>query len=134
MTKGNKSTAKSKSNPTTTKTNKKDMSWKYIEPPEDIKKEVKIWDDKEWWWCDNHKAYVPHKPEDCEGKGVKPSAASNIKTTSKGPAKNTRQLRFSKALQAVNNDKMTVARNHQMRSEVLSSPYSTRQGDGGKNG
>jgi hypothetical protein len=105
MSKGNKFAAKSKSNPTTTKTNKKDMSWKYIEPPEDIKKKVKMWDDKEWWWCTNHKAFVRHKPEDCERKGVKPSATSNVKTTSKGPDKNTRQLRFSKALQAVNDDK-----------------------------
>jgi hypothetical protein len=76
------------------------MSWKYIEPSDDVKSKVKMWNDKEWWWCTNHKAYVRHKPEDCEGKGVKPSASSNMKTTSEGPDKNTRQLKFSKALQA----------------------------------
>jgi hypothetical protein len=46
MTRGNKFTDKIKSTTTTTKTNKKDMSWKYIEPPDDIKSEVKMWGDK----------------------------------------------------------------------------------------
>jgi hypothetical protein len=39
---GNQSTGKSKSTTTTSKTTKKIMSWKYIEPPDDVKSEVKM--------------------------------------------------------------------------------------------
>jgi hypothetical protein len=75
------------------------MSWKYAKPPDAEKGKPIIWNDKEWWWCDNHKAYVHHKPDECEGKGVKPDTRPE---KAKAPAKDKRQLKFSKALQAVN--------------------------------
>jgi hypothetical protein len=101
MVKDNQSSNKTKSTSKTSKPASKDMSWKYIEPPDADKGKPITWNNKEWWWCKNHKAFVRHKPDECEGKGVKPNASTKSDTNKKD-TKDTRQLKFSKAIQAVN--------------------------------
>jgi hypothetical protein len=102
MAKGNQSSGRTKTTPKSSKPASKDMSWKYAEPPDADKGKSITWNDKEWWWCNNHKAFVRHKPDECEGKGVKPDAKSEKGKVPAKDAKNNRQLKFSKALQAVN--------------------------------
>jgi hypothetical protein len=105
MVKGRQPTSKGKTNPKTNAASNKDMSWKYQEPPDNLKDKPKMWDGKEWWWCPTHKAWVRHKPGTCEGRGIKPDGPPkppDDKGDGKEASKGNRQLKFSKALQAVN--------------------------------
>jgi hypothetical protein len=73
MAKGNQSSGKTKTTPKSYKLVSKDMSWKYAEPLDADKGKSITWNGKEWWWCNNHKAFVRLKPDKCEGKGVNPT-------------------------------------------------------------
>ena len=53
--------------------------------------------DKEFHWCTKHEAWGRHKPQDCEGKGVK---RSDLKSANKAADK-AQALKLSKALSSI---------------------------------
>jgi hypothetical protein len=47
---------------------------------------------KQYWWCPTHMAWVRHKPQDCEGRGINKPEGGNPPTDTQG------QIRLNQAL------------------------------------
>lgn len=58
-------------------------------------------DGKDYWWCPKHACWVRHKPEECEGTGIK---RSDLKASKKGKNEQNKALKISRALASIVQD------------------------------
>lgn len=72
-------------------------AWMTKEPND--KNEVKIVDDKKYYWCPNHKSWTRHKPSECKGKGYMPNKINEKKVTKSSESK--RELKLAKAAESL---------------------------------
>ncbi len=69
--------------------------------PKQGKPTKKMVGDKEFRWCTKHEAWGRHKPQDCEGKGVKRSDLNTNKAKAADKEKKAQALKLSKALLSI---------------------------------
>ena len=66
----------------------------------DLNKPKRV-NDKEYWWCPNHKCFTRHKASDCRGVGVGQNRTTPSQATQGNNGQNGAQLRLANALSAV---------------------------------
>lgn len=66
-----------------------------LKPPTDGESKTKHVNNKQYWWCPKHEAWGRHKPDACEGRGLKQEEKGKQEGQDKGDKK---KLRLSKAL------------------------------------
>jgi hypothetical protein len=71
--------------------------------PKDGEPNKKVVNEKDYWWCPKHEAWTRHTPEQCEGKGVKPSGkkTKGKSGNNKGSENGERMLKLSQAFATI---------------------------------
>jgi hypothetical protein len=71
--------------------------------PKDGEANKKVVNKKDYWWCPKHEAWTRHTPDQCEGKGVKPSGKKpkGKGGNSKGSENGERVLKLSQAFATI---------------------------------
>ena len=71
--------------------------------PKDGEKNSKTHEGKEFHWCQNHKAWVRHKPSDCKGIDFRGSSDGNHGIDNK-KSDGKPKMKLSKALAVISDD------------------------------
>jgi hypothetical protein len=65
----------------------------------------KVVNDKDYWWCPKHQAWIRHTPDQCEGKGVIKNSNSKGNLSNEGEGNKGenkgRAMQLTKALAAI---------------------------------
>jgi hypothetical protein len=71
--------------------------------PKDGEPNKKVVNEKDYWWCPKHEAWTRHTPEQCDGKGVKPSGKKTIGKSgnNNGSENGERVLKLSQAFATI---------------------------------
>jgi hypothetical protein len=72
-----------------------------LKPPASDDPKKKVVNNKDYYWCAKHQAWVRHQPSECQGKGIKPSETDSTRPISDGDEAAPKQLKLSNALTAL---------------------------------
>jgi hypothetical protein len=82
------------------KKKKQNQEWKTI-PPKDGEAKQKTVGKNTYHWCDKHKAWTVHKPEDCRLSQAKEENKNKEAPKGKGKSKKSRRDQFAEALATI---------------------------------
>jgi hypothetical protein len=85
------------------KKNKQNQEWKKI-PPKDGEAKQKSVGKNTYHWCDKHKAWTVHKPEDCRLSEAEEENNHKEAPKGRGKSKKSRRDQFAKALATIYED------------------------------